>query len=116
MILKQTIDLKLFCLICVLYFFFRVLIQYLHEWQSLHKILMLLPLLFANNFRFNSTFIIYFIEKKRVDISLKKNWISGFMLFICYLFSYSYINMLAELDTLFFCCCSAKYDFNSTFL
>lgn len=46
-------------------------------------------------------FIIYFYRKKRVDVSLKKNWLSGFMLFlyaIC--FSYSYVDMLAGIGTL----------------
>lgn len=101
MILKQTIDLKLFVLICVALFFL-----------SANSILARMAIVTQNIDAFTFTFlriisgsillfIIYFYRKKRVDISLKKNWISGFMLFlyaIC--FSYSYINMLAGIGTL----------------
>ncbi len=101
MILKQTIDLKLFVLICVALLFL-----------SANSILARMAIVTQNIDAFTFTFlriisgsillfIIYFYRKKRVDISLKKNWISGFMLFlyaIC--FSYSYINMLAGIGTL----------------
>jgi len=101
MILKQTIDLKLFVLICVALLFL-----------SANSILARMAIITQNIDAFTFTFlriisgsillfIIYFYRKKRVDISLKKNWISGFMLFlyaIC--FSYSYINMLAGIGTL----------------
>ncbi len=101
MILKQTIDLKLFVLICVALFFL-----------SANSILARMAIVTQNIDAFTFTFlriisgsillfIIYFYRKKRVDISLKKNWLSGFMLFlyaIC--FSYSYINMLAGIGTL----------------
>ena len=101
MILKQTIDLKLFVLICVALLFL-----------SANSILARMAIVTQNIDGFTFTFlriisgsillfIIYFYRKKRVDISLKKNWISGFMLFlyaIC--FSYSYINMLAGIGTL----------------
>ena len=101
MILKQTIDLKLFVLICVALLFL-----------SANSILARMAIITQNIDAFTFTFlriisgsillfIIYFYRKKRVDISLKKNWISGFMLFlyaIC--FSYSYINMLAGISTL----------------
>ena len=101
MILKQTIDLKLFVLICVALLFL-----------SANSILARMAIVTQNIDAFTFTFlriisgsillfIIYFDRKKRVDISLKKNWISGFMLFlyaIC--FSYSYINMLAGIGTL----------------
>ena len=101
MILKQTIDLKLFVLICVALLFL-----------SANSILARMAIVTQNIDAFTFTllriisgsillFIIYFYRKKRVDISLKKNWLSGFMLFlyaIC--FSYSYINMLAGIGTL----------------
>ena len=101
MILKQTIDLKLFVLICVALLFL-----------SANSILARMAIVTQNIDAFTFTFlriisgsillfIIYFYRKKRVDISLKKNWLSGFMLFlyaIC--FSYSYINMLAGICTL----------------
>ena len=101
MILKQTIDLKLFVLICVALLFL-----------SANSILARMAIVTQNIDAFTFTFlriisgsillfIIYFYRKKRVDISLKKNWISGFMLFlyaIC--FSYSYINMFAGIGTL----------------
>ena len=101
MILKQTIDLKLIVLICVALLFL-----------SANSILARMAIVTQNIDAFTFTFlriisgsillfIIYFYRKKRVDISLKKNWISGFMLFlyaIC--FSYSYINMLAGIGTL----------------
>ena len=101
MILKQTIDLKIFVLICVALLFL-----------SANSILARMAIVTQNIDAFTFTFlriisgsillfIIYFYRKKRVDISLKKNWLSGFMLFlyaIC--FSYSYINMLAGIGTL----------------
>ena len=101
MILKQTIDLKLFVLICVALLFL-----------SANSILARMAIVTQNIDAFTFTylriisgsillFIIYFYRKRRVEISLKKNWISGFMLFlyaIC--FSYSYINMLAGIGTL----------------
>lgn len=101
MILKQTIDLKLFVLICVALLFL-----------SANSILARMAIVTQDIDAFTFTFlriisgsillfIIYFYRKKRVDISLKKNWLSGFMLFlyaIC--FSYSYINILAGIGTL----------------
>ena len=101
MIVKQTFDLKLVVLICIALLFL-----------SANSILARMAIVTQDIDAFTFTFlriisgsillfIIYFYRKKRLDISLKKNWLSGFMLFlyaIC--FSYSYIEMLAGVGTL----------------
>ena len=45
--------------------------------------------------------LIYIYKTKRIDISLKKNWLSSFMLFLYAIaFSYSFLNLDAGLGTL----------------
>lgn len=101
MILKQTIDFKLFVLICVALLFLSansILARMAIVTQNIDAFTFTFLRLFSGSILL---FIIYFYRKKRLDISLKKNWLSGFMLFlyaIC--FSYSYINMLAGIGTL----------------
>lgn len=101
MIQKQTIDLKLFVLICVALFFLSansILARMAIVTQDIDAFTFTFLRIFSGSILL---FIIYFYRKKRVDVSLKKNWLSGFMLFlyaIC--FSYSYVDMLAGIGTL----------------
>lgn len=101
MIVKQTFDLKLVVLICIALLFLSansILARMAIVTQDIDAFTFTLLRIISGSILL---FIIYFYRKKRLDISLKKNWLSGFMLFlyaIC--FSYSYIEMLAGVGTL----------------
>lgn len=101
MIVKQTFDLKLIVLICVALLFLSansILARMAIVTQNIDAFTFTFLRIFSGSILL---FIIYFYRKKRLDVSLKKNWLSGFMLFlyaIC--FSYSYIDMLAGIGTL----------------
>ena len=95
------IDIKLFTLIFIALFFLAI-----------NSILCKMAISTQNIDAFSFTFLrilsgavlllcIYFFKNKNLKLSLKKNWLSSFMLFlyaIC--FSYSYINMFAGIGTL----------------
>ena len=98
---KFEFDLKLFSLVCIALFFL-----------SANSILARMAILTQNIDAFTFTFLrifsgsvlllsIYFYKTKTLNLSMKKNWISAFMLFlyaIC--FSYSYVDMQAGIGTL----------------
>ena len=99
--LKLFFDFKLIILICISLLFL-----------SANSILARMALVTENIDAYTFTFLrifsgflvlafIYFYKVRFINISLKTNWISSFMLFlyaIC--FSYSYINMYAGIGTL----------------
>ena len=98
---EKFVDLKLFIFIAISLLFL-----------SANSIIARMALITQNIDAFSFTFlrifsgtilllIIYFLKNKKLDLNMKKNWFSSFMLFlyaIC--FSYSYVNMYAGVGTL----------------
>lgn len=98
---EKFIDLKLFIFICISLFSL-----------SANSIIARMALITQNIDAFSFTFlrifsgailllVISFYKNKRLDLNIKKNWLSSFMLFlyaIC--FSYSYVDMYAGVGTL----------------